>query len=422
MPFDRRDFLKLAASAGLLVAAPPLARHAHASEPYQGPFWVTIHAGGGWDPTLLCDPKGRRDENAESPVNMYFEDQIEQVGAFRVPPIDGHREFFERYQSELLVLNGVNIGTNSHDTGKRVVWSGATDNNMPALAAIIASSKLADHAPPIAFLTNGGYEATAELVPPTRIPSVGSLQEISYPHRLSAGDENSALFTDATRARIEEARLERLDRLGQRATLPRQQRAVNTLHQARTSDNELRLLTERLPSELDSSNNGLLRQAQVAVAAFASGLTVSANLTIGGFDTHGNHDASHTPRMQMIVQGVDFLMQEAEAAGIADQLYVIVGSDLGRTPWYNDGNGKDHWSVTSMMLMGPGIRGGRVIGATNDVQEPFQVDPATLQASSAGVSLTPGVVHGALRRLAGVDQLDASREFSIDDTELNLFA
>ena len=23
-----------------------------------GPYWLTIHAGGGWDPTLLCDPKG----------------------------------------------------------------------------------------------------------------------------------------------------------------------------------------------------------------------------------------------------------------------------------------------------------------------------------------------------------------------------
>ena len=422
MAFDRRDFLKLAASAGLLVAAPPLARHARAGERYVGPFWVTIHARGGWDPTLLCDPKGRVDENAESPVNMFFRDEIEQVGAFQVPPVEGHREFFERYQNELLVLNGVNIGTNSHDTGERVVWSGATNNNMPALAAMIAASKLDAYAPPIAFLTNGGYESTGELVAPTRIPSVDALAELAYPHRLDASNADSSLFTEATRQRIADAREGRLDRLRRHSTLPRERRAMNTLYQARASENELQLLTERLPSTLDNSNNALIRQAQVAVAAFSAGLTVSANLSIGGFDTHGNHDASHTPRMQMIVQAVDFLMQEADAAGIADQLYVMVGSDLGRTPWYNDDNGKDHWSVTSMMMMGPGIRGGRVIGGTNEVQEPYLVDPNTMQASSTGVSLTPGVVHGALRRLAGIDELDAAREFSLEGEELDLFS
>ena len=41
------------------------------------------------------------------------------------------------------------------------------------------------------------------------------------------------------------------------------------------------------------------------------------------------------------------------------------------------------------MLMGPGIRGGRVIGATDEAVKPRLVDPSTLQASEAGVRLRP---------------------------------
>jgi hypothetical protein len=421
MRIDRRDFLKLAAAAGLTVAGPSLAsRTAHASGPYAGPFWVTIHASGGWDPTLLCDPKGRVSEDDEQPINSYFNDQIGTAGAFRFAPVDGHADFFERHRERLLVLNGIDMGTNSHDTGTRAMWSGGTANEMPALAAIVAATRT--QTPPLAFLTNGGYERTAQLVAPTRIPNVDAIQEIAYPHRLSGGDPDSSLFTDTTQARIAAARLARLERQTERATLPRHRAALSTLYTARASENELVALSDYLPSELDSTNNPLRRQAQVAVAGFKAGLTVSANLVIGGFDTHGNHDSSHTPRMQMVLQGVDFLLEEAERQGIADQIVLIVGSDFARTPWYNEGNGKDHWSVTSMMMMGPGIRGGRVIGATNERQEPIGVDPSTLATAAGGVTLTPGIVHGALRRLAEVDSHPSVAPFGVEETPLNLLA
>ena len=66
--------------------------------------------------------------------------------------------------------------------------------------------------------------------------------------------------------------------------------------------------------------------------------------------------------------------QEAERLGIADRFNIIVGSDFARTPWYNDGNGKDHWSIGSMMFMGSDIQGGRVIGGTDNGQLPLAVN------------------------------------------------
>ena len=64
---DRRNFLKLASIAGFGVAAPAIAiggdPKIYGGDPqtpldYDGPFFVNYNAAGGWDPTLLCDPKG----------------------------------------------------------------------------------------------------------------------------------------------------------------------------------------------------------------------------------------------------------------------------------------------------------------------------------------------------------------------------
>ncbi len=241
------------------------------------------------------------------------------------------------------------------------------------------------------------------LVAPTRLPDTSAIREIAYPDRLDPSDPMSTFLPSHLAARVNQARTDRLQRQIDAATLPRVQRARLLLSEARSGDNELARLAELLPSSPISTINPLIQQAEVTLACFAAGVSMSAGLSIGGFDTHGNHDASHTPRIQQIVQGVTWIMDEAERLGIADQLVVVVGSDFARTPWYNDNAGKDHWSITSMMMMGPGIRGKRVVGATDATQIPMRLDPDTLKPDEDGIRLTPADVHASLRALAGID-------------------
>jgi hypothetical protein len=73
------------------------------------------------------------------------------------------------------------------------------------------------------------------------------------------------------------------------------------------------------------------------VAAFKAGMAVACNLNLGGFDTHGNHDRDQVLQIAKLLKGVDFLMKEAEMAGIADDLVVMIGSDFARGPGYNGG-------------------------------------------------------------------------------------
>jgi hypothetical protein len=166
----------------------------------------------------------------------------------------------------------------------------------------------------------------------------------------------------------------------------------------------------------------LMQQAQLAVAAFKAGMAVACNLNLGGFDTHGNHDRDQILQLSKLLKGVDFLMKEAEMAGIADDLVVMMGSDFARGPGYNGGDiyaGKDHWSITSAMFMGRGVGKNRVVGATTDDQRARPVDAGSLAVKdSGGVIITPESIHRSLRKLAGVADGDPAKQFPLAGDDL----
>jgi uncharacterized protein (DUF1501 family) len=189
------------------------------------------------------------------------------------------------------------------------------------------------------------------------------------------------------------------------------------LMMARTGDNNLNRLVKLLPEQVSS---GLEGQAEVAIAAFASGVAVSANMHMGGFDTHGNHDQNHANRLTQLLEGIDHLWQQIEMNNLQDRVTVVVGSDFGRTPFYNDGNGKDHWNVTSMMAMGAGVRGNRVIGGTDEHVQALKIDPVSLALNENGVTLTPEHIHVSLRQMASVNP-DLIGRFGIPESYINLF-
>jgi hypothetical protein len=427
---QRRDFFKIAAACGLGVVSP--AANAvptkdsifRESALYDGPFFVMVNAGGGWDPTSLCDPKGtldsEEDNDQANPMNRsYLARDIATAGTIRYAPVGGNAAFFDKYAEQLVIFNGIDTSTNGHDSGSRHCWSGKLAEGYPSFGALVAGVK--SRASPMSYLSNGGFDFTAGLVAPTRSASSGPLARLAFPNRSDPNQQTSTFHSNETEERIRAAQRSRLSRLRQKETLPAYEQSYGLLFAARTGEAEVRNLTTHLPAQLDNSNNPLFRQAQVAVAAYKAGLTVSANLNIGGFDTHGNHDANHIPSMTRLIEGVDFLMQEAQRQGVADKMVVIVGSDFGRTPGYNDGAGKDHWSITSMMVLGAGVRGNRVVGASDARHNALKIDPGTLAQSDGGITLRPEHIHAALRRLAGIDgDPVVTRQFPLPTDALEL--
>jgi len=424
----RRDFLKYISVVGASVLLPQMAFGASGT-PYTGPLWVFVHASGGWDPTSLCDPKGYAEEMdnqnqlvmESNPMNKSYRTADIATSAsgsnIKFAPLMeseddiannryAFRTFFDKYGKDLLVINGIDMQTNGHDSGTRFTWSGRLPAGYPSFSALLAGIELPSS--PMSFITSGGYDFTDGVVAGTRLGNINAIERISYVNRYSY-DSNTNVETpfhdQATYARILEAKDERYTALYNKQSLRSVKDLMAKFKLAHSGSNELKKLIEFLPDDINSHpdrNNSVFAQGRFAMAGYKAGLTVSVNISTGGFDTHGNHDANHIPRLSGLLKGLDLLQQEAVNQGISDRVIFVVGSDFGRTPRYNNGNGKDHWPITSMMLMGAGITGNRVIGASSFEHDALKVNPTTLAPDTNGINITPAHIHQALRKLAGI--------------------
>lgn len=101
--------------------------------------------------------------------------------------------------------------------------------------------------------------------------------------------------------------------------------------------------------------------------------------------------------------GIDCELRRAEGLKIREKLVVIIQGETGRTPMYNNGNGKDHWSIGSIRFLGPGIAGHRVIGATDEKQRLVPIHLKMLAIDKEqGIRVRLEHLHVALREYAGI--------------------
>lgn len=416
----RRDFLKACAAAGLGLAVPfrpAEARERPKDEPYAGPYYVVFNASGGWDTTYLMDPKGVGGIN-----RLFMEGDILTKGAHNYAPIKKHakggmpnEDFYAEFGDELLTFNGLDYSVNNHSPGARYMATGKLDSlAYPTFAALVAACRGPDC--PLAFLTFGNYSNTGNLVAMSRVPYLPSLQRIANADAID-GNERSPYHDKFALNRIEEALREEKAIRGVEPQLPRAERAENMLYAAQINSKALARVTQYIPKNVPKERLG--QQAEIALASFKAGVCVSANLTIGQFDSHANNDADQMKLIPEFLAGIAYTIRRAGELKIREQLVVIVQSEMGRTPTYNQGNGKDHWSIGSALFLGPKIRGNRVVGATDEKQFTVPVDPKTLKLDKekGGIRVRPEHVHQALREYAGIADHALAKKFPLGVTE-----
>ena len=427
----RRDFIKFCGKAGLGLAVPvnwPNLLQAKAKEPdaYEGPYYVTFNASGGWDTTYLMDPKG-----VNGIYRLFKKDDILTHGKHVFAPTAkqvekgmSNEDFFKTYGSELLVLNGLDYSINNHSPCQRYMATGKLDSlAYPTFAALVAASRGPET--PLAFLTFGNYSATGNLVPMARIPYLPSLKLIANADSVQ-GIARNLYHDDFVQALIEQALVEQAEAPKQgHPQLPRAERAQSMLYAAQTNSKALKRVTPYISNNIPRER--LAKQAEIALSCFKGGVCVSANLSIGQFDSHATNDPDQMRLIPEFLSGIDYLMKRAEELKIRDKLVVVIQSEMGRTPHYNKGKGKDHWSIGSIMFMGKGIRGNRVVGATDERQFLVPIDPKSLSIDEKkGIRTRPEHIHRALRELAGIENHPFSKQFPLkipDGERLNgLFA
>jgi len=438
----RRNFFKYT-SVVAAIALLPL--EAKAATNNTNPLWIFIQAGGGWDPTSFCDPKGYKEVDDGSgkmvmetnPVNRSFKkaDIATNSRGVRYAPLtanDGIRDynfsdFFENNADDLLVINGIDTQTNGHASGSRYMMSGKLSEGYPALSALIAGVTMPSA--PLAFITAGGYDRTDGVVAGTRLTNMKAMNELAFVNKQSVSKEGDTINykNPSVFERILKARELRTERIINKQKLDSVKALAEQYNLAHTGSNELKKLVQYIPDDIDTHeyrNNPVFSQGRFAIAGYKAGLTASVNIVSGGFDTHGNHDANHIPKLARLLKGIELLKQDTIDQGIADKVIIVVGSEFGRTPGYNKGNGKDHWSVSSMMFLGKSITKKGVIGETTDGHNIKKINASSLALDDNGIHITYAHINKALRKLAGIEKSELLTQYyplptSIE--ELNLF-
>jgi hypothetical protein len=423
---QRREFIKLLASAGLVSTGVGVSSLSQAASftPYDGPIYITLAAVGGWDVTSFCDPK------AVSSINTWAANggavQTIDNSPITYAPFASNASFFNNHHEKMLVVNGLDTQTNAHTAGVRHTWSGRFANGYPsftALAGAINGAQL-----PLSYISNGGFRDTANLIPVTLLSNPEALRSVVEPN---TGPSWSGAPQQQYKAEqidiIRAAREQRLSRLLAKTDhTPRFLQQLGFHQTAFETSPELTRIMNYVPQDLASTTdnygnyNPLPRQIQLTLAACAAGLTASADLTLGGFDTHDEHDRDHAPILANFTDGIDFFWQEAVRQGIADRITLVVSSDFSRTPEYNDGNGKDHWPISSAIIMQNSPSwGNQVVGSTDDGHNTVGLNTNLTVGGSN--TIQPKHLQQLLRQMAGFDQHAYAQALPLDAGDLDLY-
>jgi len=402
----------------------PLANAAH----HEGRFYVFVQANGGWDPTSFCDPKAN--VPGEPVINSWArQGEIQEAGNIPYAPFANNEAFFEKYFERMLVINGVDAQTNSHTVGVVHNWSGRTSEGYPTATALLAAHYAPDLSVP--YLSFGGYSETGGVARFTRMNNPNLLRNVATP-QIPHWNADLRYFSEADWAALESRRAMTAQRLANRSDLlPTQARNREYYRSAFNAADGLAAYAAALPpnDQLEQPEtyaganynyySDLRRQAQLTVLAFKTGVAVSADLWLGGFDTHAYHDRDHNWLLGNLTDSVDFLWDYAEEHGVADRLVVVMGSDFGRTNAYNAKYGKDHWPIGSYVVMEKNQSWtNRVIGETDERHFAQRINPATLERDDQeGTIIYPKHVHKALRRYLGIEHTPGALRFPFNTTE-----
>ncbi len=94
----------------------------------------------------------------------------------------------------------------------------------------------------------------------------------------------------------------------------------------------------------------------------------AAGFHANSWDTHSANDQGHRDRLAPpLDRSLSTLLEDLDERGMLDSTVVIAMGEFGRTPELNPALGRDHWpNCWSLVLGGGGIKGGQVVGASDE--------------------------------------------------------
>jgi uncharacterized protein (DUF1501 family) len=154
--------------------------------------------------------------------------------------------------------------------------------------------------------------------------------------------------------------------------------------------------------------------SQAALAFQALKHQVAQVVTVemtSGLDTHDTNWEDDQPDRQAngwraVAQLVADLKAEPHPAGgtFIEHTTIVCFSEFGRTPRFNNRDGRDHSLTSACMLIGAGVPHNTVVGASSDRgMNPQKVNAMTGRVDESGTQLSPTIVMASVMESAGLD-------------------
>lgn len=115
----------------------------------------------------------------------------------------------------------------------------------------------------------------------------------------------------------------------------------------------------------------------------------------GGWDAHAKLEPNHRKQAKASDKPVAALLADLKRRGLLDETLVIWGGEFGRTPTMQDATlGRDHSPTAyTMWLAGGGVKGGQIIGSTDEFGMVVTERP-----------ISPADFHATILHALGIDQ------------------
>jgi hypothetical protein len=408
MNMQRRGFLKTL-SAGAALSMVPFANQALAqarkSNSLRARHLIVVLASGGWDTTMSLDPKV-----GVSAIDSAVGERL-TVGGL---PILAHASrpsvtrYFEDYGQRTAIINGLQIRSLVHTDGIKRIMTGDPTGQEPDIAAVVADNY--GREAPIPYLALGANSLPGNLVGLSG--RTGVIQQVTGLVRPEAElpqvQPTSALplSREPLVTRFLRRRADVLGAKGARGRVSQQigeyKSGLDRMESFKRFARETGAFTDReFVAELGT-------QAEIAVGALRDGLSHTVFLELGGWDSHAGGDAQQSERHEAMFSGLHTLNRRLDEEGLTEDTAILVVSEMGRTPRKNAQGGKDHWPVSSAMVIGGGVRSG-VYGASDDTLNARSIDLTSGVASNSGQQLQTGNLLTGVLEWTGVDPSDSTR-------------
>ena len=314
------------------------------------------------------------------------------------------RDFFQTHGSRTAIINGIEVRSVTHERCRQLMLTGQgalADDWSVLLAGRSTQSLLLPH-----VVIDGPAFSSRFTSDVVRVGDASQLPALLSGEALVNADQSLQLLPDSAEQLadrfVAERAARRSDAFGSAYV-----EALDRIEDMKTwSEPDLSL-------SFPGCERDLVADAGLAFSLFEAGITRTAMLRYKGWcsegwDTHqglekqGKNFGDLFTYLSGIMADLEGRVSHT-GAPLAEEVTIVVFSEMGREPRLNSWGGRDHWTFTSAMLVGSGIRGNQTIGALDLYGQGQPIDLETGIVRDGGTALIPEHLGATLLALGDVD-------------------